>query len=368
MNKRAFAAFTLAVVATVAWAAPDGAAVTIVTTDPPMASIGALEYADGVLFAGDSKGGTVYALEVGAGSGEPGEFTAVDDLDVKIAEMLGTTANEIFIKDMAVDEASGTAYLSLMRGNGAGAQPVLMKVTPDGELHHVAFETLAYTKLELGNAPENTPDARRNPRNSTITDIELLGDSVYIAGLSNEEFASVLRRAPWPFEDSAKATGLEIYHGAHGQYETHAPVYTFMPVDLGGEQYVLAGYLCTPLVTFSVDELESADKLRGRTIAELGFGNVPIDMLYIERDSGDFVLLTNSRRGTMKIPMADIVAAQGKPSIEERVGPRTGVDYEGSPLGLVVQVDNYGRDHILILERNPENGTLRLSARENRSL
>ena len=365
MHKRSLAAFGLAVLATAAWAVPNGAAV---TTDPPLASIGALEFADGVLFAGDSKGGTVYALEVGAGSGEPVEFTAVNDLDVKIAEMLGTTANEIFIKDMAVDEGSGAAYLSLMRGSGAGAQPVLMKVTPDGQLHHVAFETLAYTKLELGDAPENTPDARRNPRNSTITDIELLGDSVYIAGLSNEEFASVLRRAPWPFEDAASATGLEIYHGAHGQYETHAPIYTFMPVELSGEKHVLAGYLCTPLVTFSMDELGSADKLRGRTIAELGFGNVPIDMLHVKQNGEDFVLLTNSRRGTMKIPMADVVAAQGKPSIEEAVGPRTGVDYEGSPLGLVVQVDNYGSDHILILERNPENGTLRLSARENRWL
>jgi len=365
MNHRAFAAFTLAIVATVAWVAPDGAAVTI---DPPLASIGALEFADGVLFAGDSKGGTVYALEVGTGSGGPGEFTAVNDLDVKIAQMLGTAANEIFIKDLAVDQASGTAYLSIMRGSGDGAQPVLMKVTADGELHHVALETLAYTKLALRDAPKSAPDSRRNPRNSTITDIELLGDSVYIAGLSNEEFASVLRRAPWPFEDSATATGLEIYHGAHGQYETHAPIYTFMPVELSGEEHVLAGYLCTPLVTFSMDELGSADKLRGRTIAELGFGNVPIDMLHIEQDGEEFVLLTNSRRGTMKIPMADVIAAQGKPSIEERVGPRTGVDYEGSPLGLVVQVDNYGGDMILILERNPENGTLRLSARENRWL
>ncbi len=365
MNKRAFAAFALAIIATVAWTAPNGATV---TTDPPLASIGALEHAGGVLFAGDSKGGTVYALEVGAGSGDPGEFTAVNDLDVKIADMLGTTANEVFIKDLAVDQASGAAYLSIMRGSGAGAEPVLMKVTPDGELHHVAFETLAYTKLDLADAPDNTPDARRNPRNATITDIELLGDSVYIAGLSNEEFASVLRRAPWPFEASANATGLEIYHGAHGQYETQAPIYTFMPVELSGEKHVLAGYLCTPLVTFSVDELGSADKLRGRTIAELGFGNVPIDMLHIEQDGEDFVLLTNSRRGTMKIPMSDVIAAQGKPSIEERVGPRTGVDYEGSPLGLVVQVDNYGDSKILILERNPENGTLRLSARENRWL
>lgn len=365
MNRRISIALGLLVFATAAWVAPDGAPA---ATDPPMESIGALEHAGGVLFAGDSKGGVVYALEVGGGDGAPGEFTAVNDLDVRVAEMLGTTTNEIYIKDLAVDESTGAAYLSIMRGSGAGAQPVLIKVTPDGELHHVEMATLSYTKLELGDAPEDAPGARRNPRNSTITDIELLGDSVYVAGLSNEEFASVLRRAPWPFEREASATGLEIYHGAHGQYETHAPIYTFMPIELAGSAHVLAGYLCTPLVTFAVKDLEGADRLRGKTIAELGFGNVPIDMLHVQQDGADFVLLTNSRRGTMKIPMADIVAAQSKPSIEERVGPRTGVDYEGSPLGLVVQVDNYGENMVLVLERNPENGTLRLSARENRWL
>jgi hypothetical protein len=364
-NKRLLAACALLVGATVAWAAPEGAAV---ATNPPLASIGALEFADGVLLAGDSQGGAVYALEVGSGTGALAEFTPVDDLDVKIAQMLGTLSSEVFVKDMAVDQATGTAYLSVMRGSGNDAAPVLVKVSADGTLQHVPFESLAYTRLQLADAPESTPDARRNPRNSTITDIELLGDTVYIAGLSNEEFSSVLRRAPWPFDDTATATGLEIYHGAHGQFETHAPVYTFMPVELDGSAHVLAGYLCTPLVTFSMDELARTGKLRGKTIAELGFGNVPVDMLQVTKDGEQFVLMTNSRRGTMRIPMADIAAAQKRPSIEERVGPRTGVDYEGSPLGLVVQVDNYGADSVLVLERNPENGTLRLSARENRWL
>lgn len=365
MKKRALLGFGVALVATVAWVAPDGGAV---LTAPPIASIGALEYADGVLLAGDSKGGTVYALEVGSGSGTLGDFTAVDDLDLRIADMLGTSSHQVFVKDLAVDQSTGTAYLSIMRGSGDEAAPVLMKVTPDGEVHHVEFDSLQYTRLQLADAPESTPGERRNPRTSTITDIEKLGDTIYIAGLSNEEFASVLRRAPWPFDDTARATGLEIYHGAHGQFETHAPVHTFMPIELDGTEHVLAGYLCTPLVTFSMDDLANSDKLRGKTIAELGFGNVPVDMLRVTQDGEDFVLLTNSRRGTMKIPVADIAAAQKKPSIEESVGPRTGVDYEGSPMGLVVQVDNYGDGMVLILERNPENGTLRLSARENRWL
>ncbi|NKB90364.1 MAG: hypothetical protein GKS06_19325 [Acidobacteria bacterium] len=363
MKKRQWFALGIALMAMTAWMVPGEPAV---LTNPPIASIGALEFADGKLLAGDSLGGAIYALEVSGSMGERGEFAAVNNLDVQIADMLGTTTAEIFIKDLAVDQASGAAYLSLMRGSGADAQPALIRVDPDGTVNHVPFDALQYTTLQLTDAPDSDPESRRNPRNSTITDIELVGDQVFIAGLSNEEFASVLRRAPWPFDESASATGLEIYHGAHGQFETHAPVYTFMPLELDGEQHVLAGYLCTPLVTFAIDELENSHQLRGKTIAELGFGNVPVDMLLVTQEGEDFVLLTNSRRGTMKIPVADIAEAHRNPSIEERVGPRTGVDYEGSPMGLVVQVDTYGDDAVMVLERNPENGTLTLSVRGSR--
>ena len=331
--------------------------------DPPMRSIGALEFADGVLFAGDSVGGTLYALEVGSAGTAPDEFQAVSSLDAKIAEMLGTTSSEIFVKDMAADSKSGVAYLSIMRGSGNDAAPALMKVTPDGQVHHVDLAQVAYTRPDLTNAPDDDPSERRNPRSMTITDIELLGDELFVAGLSNEEFASSMRRVPWPFESASDITGLEIYHGAHAAYETHAPIYTFLPLELDGEQHVLAGYLCTPLATFSVEEMRGADRMRGKTIAELGFGNVPIDMVLLEQNGEEYVLLTNSRRGTMKIPMSDIRAAQSKPSIEQEVGPRTGVDYEGAPLGLVVQIDKLRADTLLILERMPENGALRLSAR-----
>ncbi|HJO04991.1 MAG TPA: hypothetical protein QGG47_13575 [Acidobacteriota bacterium] len=355
MNKRvlAWCCVTVAIAVSLGWIYLDGEAALV---DPPMRSIGALEFADGVLFASDSVGGTLYALEVGSVGMAPEEFEAVGSLDAKIAEMLGTTSSEIFVKDLAADSKSGVAYLSIMRGSGSHAEPVLVKVTPDGEVHHVDLAQVAYTKHDLTNAPADQPGERRNPRSMTITDIELLGDELFVAGLSNEEFASVMRRVPWPFASAADATGLEIYHGAHAAYETHAPIYTFLPVELDGEEHVLAGYLCTPLATFSLEEMRGADRMRGKTIAELGFGNVPIDMVAFEQNGEEYALMTNSRRGTMKIPMSDIRAAHRNPSIEEEVGPRTGVDYEGAPLGLVVQIDKLRDDALLILERLPENG------------
>lgn len=331
---------------------------------PRLESIGALKFGpDGILFVGDSRGASIYALELGGLTRAGSEFTAVRDLDGKIAAMLGTSPHDIFIKDMAVDQTTGNAYLSIMRGNGEGAEPVLMRVSADGAVHHVALEGVHYTQLDLADAPDAAPTARRNPRSYTITDMELLDGELFIAGLSNEEFSSVLRRAPFPFHGDAIATGLEIYHGAHGQYETNAPVYTFLPIELGGKPHVLAGYLCTPLVAFSVDELKSSDKLRGKTIAEMGFGNVPIDMLAIEQEGEQFVVMTNTRRGTMKMKLDDIHQAFARDGIVEPVGPRVGVDYLSAPLGHVVQIDEYDAENVLILERNAENGSLSLSMR-----
>ena len=70
------------------------------------------------------------------------------------------------------------------------------------------------------------------------------------------------------------------------------------------EPHLLAAYTCTPLVKFPIAQLKPNEKVRGTTIAELGSGNRPLDMIVYEKDGEDFVLLSNSRRGMMKIPMA----------------------------------------------------------------
>ncbi len=43
-----------------------------------------------------------------------------------------------------------------------------------------------------------------------------------VAGLSNEEFASTLRSLPFPFKEGESETSVEIYHGAHGKFETRS--------------------------------------------------------------------------------------------------------------------------------------------------
>ena len=58
---------------------------------------------------------------------------------------------------------------------------------------------------------------------SSITDIAYINGQVYVAGLSNEEFASNLRAIQYPFEKVSPGSSIEIYHGAHGAFETRSP-------------------------------------------------------------------------------------------------------------------------------------------------
>ena len=47
----------------------------------------------------------------------------------------------------------------------------------------------------------------------------------------------------------------------------------------GGKPYLVAAYTCTPIVTIPLDELKDGAHIRGKTIAELGYGNTPAGMI-----------------------------------------------------------------------------------------
>ena len=85
--------------------------------------------------------------------------------------------------------------------------------------------------------------------------------AIYVAGLSNEEFASKLRTIAYPFSAVEPGTSVEIYHGNHGALETRSPVYAFVPYNVGGTPHLIAGYLCTPLVKFPMASLSGTRKV-----------------------------------------------------------------------------------------------------------
>jgi hypothetical protein len=125
--------------------------------------------------------------------------------------------------------------------------------------------------------------------------------SVLVAGMSNEEWSSALRSIPYPFNTAAKGTQLQIWHASHGRYETQSPVRTFVPYTLAGKQYVLAAYTCTPLVKIPMTDLRPGAQVKGVTIADLGAGNQPLDMVPYTKDGHEYILIANTSFGVVKL-------------------------------------------------------------------
>lgn len=295
--------------------------------DPELRSVGALEFApDGVLFVGDAEGARIVALDLtGDGPAAVARDLDVEELVERIAFATGTDADEIDIGDLAVHPLSGRAYLSVTRGGGSAAQALLVTVSGPEELEVLDLSGASFMDLALADAPAPGGAGRRNQRALSVTDLGFHDGWLYVAGLSNEEFASKLRVFPFPFGGEGRGTNVEVYHGAHGAWETRAPIRTFLPMDIGGEPHLLAGYTCTPLVTFPMKDLAPDAKLRGKTVAELGSGNAPLDMVLYEKDGAQYLLVSNTRRGVMKVATAGILDV---PAITRRIEDTAGLEYE----------------------------------------
>ena len=315
-------------------------------------SAGALAFGpEGILFVGDSKGAALFALDTQdrTPASSHNSFD-ISEIDQKVAALLGTVADQILINDLAVNPISQKVYLSVSRGRGPDGIPVIVRVDTSGKIEEFSLESVAHASVALPNAPgpEETDRRGQSRRLETITDLGFVDDRVFVAGLSNEEFASKLRSIPFPFKDASEGTSVEIYHGAHGRFETNAPVRTFVPYEIESEPHILAAYTCTPLVKFPVSSLEPGAKVMGTTIAELGNRNRPLDMIAYQKDGMHFILMNNSSRGVMKI---DAQGIEGYEGITERTDI-TGVPYETiDSLKGVEQLDRLNGSDALILVR-----------------
>jgi hypothetical protein len=333
---------------------------------PDLKSAGPLAFGPkGVLFVGDPAGAAIYAIGVNGGTTASapieGEFK-LEGVQAKVAGLLGTEAADVLINDIAVEPGASIAYLSVSRGRGPSAEPAIIRVDGKGGLSALPLDKVQYAKVTISGAPQaDAKDKRGNSlRSESITDLAFVDGRVFIAGLSNEEFASKLRAIEFPFKSADTSTSVEIYHGAHGAFETRSPVRTFVPFNVGGEPHLLAAYTCTPLVSFPISELKAGQKIRGTTVAELGNRNRPLDIISYEKDGKQYLLLANNSRGVMKIATEGIEKQQG---ITEPVrgGGVAGLKYDTiADLTGVEQLDRLGEGHALLLVKSGD--TLALQA------
>jgi len=307
---------------------------------PDLKSATALAFGpEGILFVGDPAGASIFAIATGDTTTGGKDAVKQEKIAEKIAALLGTTSAETTINDFKVNPASGNLYFSVTRGKSPGT-PVIVKLDRAGKLTALELKDLPFSSVKLPNASDKN-------RAEAITGLAYTKGQVIIAGLSNEEFASKLRAVGFPFKEADKGTSVEIFHGAHGKMETNSPVRTFTIYDIGGKPNLLAAYTCTPLVRLPVDSLKPGEKVTGITIAELGNGNRPLDMIVYTKDGKDYLLLANNKRGVMKIKLD---GADKVEPITKRAGPMTGLQYETiAELKEVVQLDKLDGERAVIM-------------------
>jgi hypothetical protein len=102
-------------------------------------------------------------------------------------------------------------------------------------------------------------------------------------------------------------------------------------------------------VQLPISELKPGAKIKGKTIAELGNRNRPLDMIVYQKDGKDYLLLANSSRGVMKISTDHI---EGAESIAAPVSEKKGLPYETiQDWTGVDQLDRLDGGHALVVRR-----------------
>lgn len=318
-------------------------------------SLGPITFStSGVLIVGDPKNATVYAIDTEDRRVE-GDLNAnlPKDLRASLANLLESQASQIEIGDLAVNPETGNVVLSVR----SGKQIALVRLTADGKMQRIDLSKVDHAKKPLPNAPadEVTGEGRRrrNLRDQSITDLAFFDGKIIVSGLSAGSSPSSVIEFPFPFAENTLVTNVDIFHAAHGKIED-AAIQTFIPLNIDGEPSLLAGFTCTPLVNFPIKRLDGSEKVRGTTIAELGNRNRPIDMIVYEQDGKQFLLLSNSVRGVMKLSTENMGNA---PGLSERVsgGGTAGQPFEKiESLADVTHMDKLDANRGIALIAKPD--------------
>jgi hypothetical protein len=327
-------------------------------------SVGVIQFGtDGTLYVADSRAGAVYSVDVGETAHDTSSSAVrIDDIDQKIGAALGVTKDQIRIHDMAAHPLSQSLYFSVTRGQGDGAVPVIVKAAKGGTITVLDLDPIRHSRVQL-------PDAASrdtlipwvgHSRSITITDLGVAEGELYVAGLSNEGFKSTLRRVPLPFGAAVKATTVEIYHTSHDRFETASPIESLLPLTLNGRAMVLASYTCSPVALFERDALAREAHVRGKTVAELGGGNRPLDMVSYRspRDGKPYILIANSHRTLMRMDPAELAAAPAMTTPVRQAYQPAGVGYLPVSSFGVLQLDTYNRGYAVVLQRDAIDGSL----------
>lgn len=333
-------------------------------------SVNVIKFGDAnTLFVGDSKSATLYAYTISEGKNlEAQKAYNIHDLSNKIAKFAKVGVMDIIVRDMAIHPTTKEAYIAFDTKSKKEYVSQIIVVNQAGILRKFDLATTKHTEVKLNDAP--TSDVKfwdkTTLRSLTFTDIDFYEGKVYISGMSNAEFSSALRVVEYPFNSKVSTTSIEIFHAVHGQNETRAPIQTLQFVTLDNEDFILAAYTCTPLVLIPVKDLKDGAHIVGKTIAEMGYGNTPVDIIKFQSEGFDKkpyegIILANKNRTAQFVNINDI-AKSTKTDGVGYVGmvEHAGVAISNLPMIGLLQIDDQDGYHIAAIRREEETGSLEL--------
>lgn len=358
------------------------------TINNQIKSLGVLTFSEeGLLFVGDNISGTIFAIDLTTESRTKEKFEInIYDIDTQVAAILGTTQNNVQLNDLAVHPKSGEVYLSLTRGHGADALPALVKVDAKCQIHNVDLAQLKITAQTLNNTVDDTQTvalrgtagssptkkeikkSKRSLQTLAIVSMEYHKGELFVSGISNEEFSSVLRRMPYPFDGTESISNIEMYHIVHNNYESRAPIRSMLIKEIDGKDQMIAAYTCSPMVLIPLDELKDNTKVKARTIGDMGNGQ-PIDMVPFQLDGEEMLFVTNNSRSPLVIPVIGLHNAKVVTKKDFRKGPKLDLNpvMPFGPMGKAImfsgaslRIDLLNEKQFVSLNRDAETGSLDL--------
>ncbi|EEF63013.1 hypothetical protein [Pedosphaera parvula] len=334
----------------------------------PVKSVGAMTFVDAnTVVIADWRAGEIHALQLPPATSVTAKPFNLKNVSTPIAHALRSQPDKLRFEDMAFRPGMELAYItvSVDRGNDVPS-PALVSVDAAGKVAVVNLPKTPYSSVEIKDRPvagkflwRDVPEATY-----TVTDMVFHEGKLYVAGLSNEKFASTLRVYGFPFKDDATATSIEMYHAVHNQFETRAPIRKMAVVTLNGEPSLVAAYTCTPLVTVPLKDLKDGAHVTGKTIAELGWGSAPVDMVTFDAGQGPMVLLINSHKSADLMTVSSIAEASAKPGLTTPIKwpnePLLGLKSTSIPMAGIAQLGDQNKEFLCALRRNSESGDMEL--------
>jgi len=269
--------------------------------NPKLTTIEAIAFGPkGLLLIGG--GAQVVTVETGDTTPTKWSQTEIANIDQLLAGKLGLAPTDIEIRKLAVNPASGKAYIALQSLKTKAS--VILTIDGSGSIAEFPLEDVKYQSYTLA-----TPKVSI----TKVTDIAWAGGKIVAATQASDKFTAsrVFTINPAAKDGSPTQISTKTFHVGHNKWETHAPLRVLMPYEENGKTSVVGSFTCTPVVRYNIDDARDDDQVTGSSVVELGTGNTPRGMFAYEREGKKYLLVSvgrNNKQPAFGFPSAYWVA------------------------------------------------------------